>query len=309
MRHRLLLAALLLAAPIAAQQRGPLPAPKNLKVLTPDVNILKVMQDVNAALGVQCTYCHVQGDFAADQNPKKETARTMFAMLKQITLNFPDSGNDFLKSRYLPFPEGKQYVTCYTCHQGSITPASNLPDWHGPPRAPEPGAQPAGGRGQLAGARGQGARGQQAAANDDQPATGQRGAAADPNTIPAPRDNRMYKNMVWLPSNSNTQFVMPAFRAAIGVECQFCHVAGENLEKGHANERELDLNPKKLIARNMVHMVQKINATLHPDEKIDLVFLAASTVPEGSHDVTCYTCHRGNHIPPTAPSAAAAAAR
>ena len=139
MRHKLILAALLLAAPIGAQQRGPLPPPKNLKVLTPDVNILKVMQDVNAALGVQCTYCHVQADFASDQNSKKEMARTMFAMLKQITLNFPDSGNDFLKSRYLPFPEGKQYVTCYTCHQGSITPASNLPDWHGPPRAPEPG--------------------------------------------------------------------------------------------------------------------------------------------------------------------------
>lgn len=285
------------------QQRAPLPPAKNLKVLTPDVNILPVMQAVNAALGVQCTYCHVQGDFASDDNPKKEIARNMFRMLKQITLNFPDSGNDFLKSRYLPFPEGKQYVTCYTCHQGSITPVSNLPDWHGPARAPEPGAQPAGGRGQQAGARGQ-----QAAA-DDQAANGQRGPAATPGAVPAPRDNRTYKNMVWLPSNANTQFVMPAFRAAIGVECNFCHVAGENLEKGHANDRELDLNPKKLIARNMIHMVQKINATLHPGEDIDLVFIAASTVPEGNHDVTCYTCHRGNHIPPTAPPVPAAAAR
>lgn len=302
MRGKLILAALIVSAPMLSQQGGPLPVPENLKVLTPDVNIPKTMQDVNAALGVQCTYCHVQGDFANDDNPKKEVARNMFRMLKQITLNFPDSGNDFLKSRYLPFPEGKQYVTCYTCHQGSITPVSNLPDWHGPPRAPEPGTQPTAGRGQQAGARGQGGgRGQQAA-NGGQ-AAGQRGAA-EPGAVPEPREDRMYKNMVWLPSNTNTQFVMPAFRAAIGVECNFCHVAGENMEKGHANERDLDVNPKKLIARNMIRMVQKINATLHPDENIDLVFLAASTVPEGKHDVTCFTCHRGNHIPPTGPPAA-----
>jgi hypothetical protein len=302
MRSWIFVSLMLASLSLSGQQRAALPPAKNLKVLTPEVNILGVMQGVNAALGVQCTYCHVQVDFASDDNPKKEIARNMFRMLKDITLNFPDSGNDFFKSRYLPFPEGKQYVTCYTCHQGSITPVSNLPDWHGPPRAPEPGAQPAGGRGQPTGARGQ-----QAA--EDQATGGQGSAAPNPAAVPAPRDNRTYKNMVWLPSNTNTQFVMPAFRAAIGVECNFCHVAGENLEKGHANDRELDLNPKKLIARNMIHMVQKINVTLHPGEDIDLVFLAASTVAEGKHDVTCYTCHRGNRIPPIAPPVAAAAGR
>jgi hypothetical protein len=115
----------------------------------------------------------------------------------------------------------------------------------------------------------------------------------------------MHKNVVWLPRDMNSQFVMPAFRAAIGVECNFCHVAGENLEKGQAQDRDLDLNPKKLIARNMIHMVQKINAALFPgQDAIDVVYLAASTLPDGSkHFVTCYTCHRGNHIPPPAPAA------
>ena len=70
MRFRMLFAMILFAAPLLAQQRAAPPPPKNLKVLTPDVNILRVMQGVNAALGVQCTYCHVQNDFASDENPK-----------------------------------------------------------------------------------------------------------------------------------------------------------------------------------------------------------------------------------------------
>ena len=51
----------------------------------------------------------------------------MFRMLKQVTVNFPDSGNDFVNSKYLPFPEGKQYVTCYTCHRGNHTPPTAAP--------------------------------------------------------------------------------------------------------------------------------------------------------------------------------------
>src|SRR5215471_5142585 len=109
MRNYLIGAIMMAAVTSSAQERPAVPPPKNLKVLTPDVNVLRVMQGVNAALGVQCTYCHEQGDFASDDNPKKEIARSMFRMLKQVTLNFPDSGNDFVNSRYLPFPEGKQY--------------------------------------------------------------------------------------------------------------------------------------------------------------------------------------------------------
>jgi hypothetical protein len=118
----------------------------------------------------------------------------------------------------------------------------------------------------------------------------------------------MHKNMVFLPSDTDTQFVMPAFRAAIGVECNFCHVAGAHLELGHANDRDLDLNPKKVIARNMVGMMQEINGALFPGEDVDIVFTAASTPPAGKPYVTCYTCHRGSQIPLTEPVADAAAA-
>ena len=95
--------------------------------------------------------------------------------------------------------------------------------------------------------------------------------------------------------------VMPAFRAAIGVECNFCHVFGARLERGHADERDLDGNPKKLIARGMIGMLKEINALLYPEQEVDIVFAASSIVPEGKRYVTCYTCHRGDHLPLTEP--------
>jgi hypothetical protein len=110
-------------------------------------------------------------------------------------------------------------------------------------------------------------------------------------------------NMVELPPDADTFMVMPGFRAALGVECNFCHVFGSDGERGHADERQLDGNPKKLVARNMIGMLKEINAALFPDRKVDIVFAASSIVPEGGKAVTCYTCHRGNHLPPAGPPA------
>jgi len=281
---------------------APSPSPKNLQVLTADVNLPKLMASFNAALGVQCTYCHANGDFASDTNPKKDVARKMLRLLKQVDLHFPDTGNDFLSSRYLAFPEGKRYVSCYSCHRGTAIPVNTLANWHGPDRAPEPGVVP-GNRG-----RGGAGRAGGAAANPDgdAPARGGRAAAVDPAVVPALRGTQMHKNMVFLPVDTNTNLVMPAFRAAIGVECNFCHVAGAQMELGHANDRHSDLNPKKLIARSMIGMMQEINAALFPGEEIDVVATAASVPPAEKHYVTCYTCHRGSRVPLTEPAAVAA---
>ena len=86
--------------------------PKNLKILPADVDIRATMGAFRAALGVQCTYCHVMGDFASDDNPKKEVARKMITMVRQINGNFPD---------------GKMHVTCYTCHRGAEEPLTAAP--------------------------------------------------------------------------------------------------------------------------------------------------------------------------------------
>jgi photosynthetic reaction center cytochrome c subunit len=51
--------------------------------------------------------CHVRGDFAIDEKPEKEMARKMIVMTREINANFPD---------------GKQHVTCFTCHRGDHHP-------------------------------------------------------------------------------------------------------------------------------------------------------------------------------------------
>src|SRR6185503_5336366 len=95
---RLFISLLLVSVPLLAHQSGgaaPLPTPKNLKLLAPTTDIRFVMRGFNEALGVQCTFCHVQGDFAADTNPKKEMARKMIAMVRLIDNSFPSSAGVF----------------------------------------------------------------------------------------------------------------------------------------------------------------------------------------------------------------------
>jgi hypothetical protein len=95
--------------------------PKNLKVLAPDTDIPFVMQNFAQALGVQCAYCHVQGDFSSDANPKKETARKMIAMVRQIDATFPSSAG--------VFPAGYHEVDCMTCHRGNAKPETNASEY------------------------------------------------------------------------------------------------------------------------------------------------------------------------------------
>src|SRR5262249_30201320 len=110
-----LLIFLLLPVSLSAQHQGgrgatPPNPPKNLKLLAPNTEIPFVMRSFNEALGVECVYCHVQGDFAADTNPKKEIARKMIAMVRLIDTSFPSSTG--------VFPEGYHEVDCSTCHRG-----------------------------------------------------------------------------------------------------------------------------------------------------------------------------------------------
>jgi hypothetical protein len=112
---RFAIAAILVLLPLTAQdkpdpgKRPPPPPPKNLKVLkvTTGPEVIQVMRAFTAGLGVKCDYCHVQGNFASDDNPKKEIARHMISMAMDINSKFPD---------------GKMHVTCYTCHRGETEP-------------------------------------------------------------------------------------------------------------------------------------------------------------------------------------------
>ena len=94
------------------------PAGKNLTILAPNTDIGFVMRNFSQALGVQCTYCHVQGDFTAD-TPRKDVARKMIAMVRQIDASFPSSGGIY--------PAGYHEVDCSTCHRGSVKPETKAP--------------------------------------------------------------------------------------------------------------------------------------------------------------------------------------
>ena len=101
------------APPPPAGGRRPMPEPKNLKVLkVPVAELIPIMRRFNASLGVECSFCHVQGNFASDDKHEKEMARTMITMTQQINTNFPD---------------GKMHVGCFTCHRGEKEPVMAPP--------------------------------------------------------------------------------------------------------------------------------------------------------------------------------------
>jgi photosynthetic reaction center cytochrome c subunit len=102
-------------APKLGGGRGPQQPHKNLKVLKDD-QVRPVMGAMKDALGQKCDFCHVQGDFASDENPKKPIALGMIRLVNDVNAKFPD---------------GKVHVSCYTCHRGKT-----IPDMAAPPAAP-----------------------------------------------------------------------------------------------------------------------------------------------------------------------------
>ncbi len=80
--------------------------------------------------------------------------------------------------------------------------------------------------------------------------------------------------------------IMRNFAGDLGVRCQFCHVGEEGLPLERFDFVK-DEKRTKLIARQMMQMVQEIN------RRIDT--LPGKTAP--GFQVTCATCHRGTTRP------------
>ena len=74
-----------------------------------------LMTMFSRALGVDCTYCHVPGEFEKDDKPAKLTARKMLGLTGAIS-----------REIY----KGPTSINCYTCHRGNTQPVSF------PPRPP-----------------------------------------------------------------------------------------------------------------------------------------------------------------------------
>ncbi len=99
-----------------------LAAPTNLRVLPRDISrtdLDGLMHQYNQELGVSCAFCHTEGagtrrlDFASEDNPHKQTARLMIAMLREINDKYLAQLGD---------PSYPVLVTCGNCHQGQSDP-------------------------------------------------------------------------------------------------------------------------------------------------------------------------------------------
>jgi outer membrane lipoprotein-sorting protein len=79
---------------------------------TPADELAPAMQFISSSLGVECTFCHVQGKMDADDKGAKKTAREMMHMQAEIN-----------KASF----RGQKQVTCYSCHRGSQRPVNTPP--------------------------------------------------------------------------------------------------------------------------------------------------------------------------------------
>jgi hypothetical protein len=114
------------AAPAAPQPKAkaetPGPAGRNLQVLPaniPQERLMLVMRNWGQALGVQCSYCHVPGNFRSDANPHKNIARGMVRMTANVN-------DDQLPKMVGASQEPR--VTCYSCHRGAAIPDTQRPE-------------------------------------------------------------------------------------------------------------------------------------------------------------------------------------
>jgi photosynthetic reaction center cytochrome c subunit len=84
---------------------------KNIQVLkgVSSDQLIPAMRFITASLGVECIYCHVQDHFDKDDKKPKQIARDMMRMMFAID---KDS-----------YAENRE-VTCYSCHRGSLKPAT-----------------------------------------------------------------------------------------------------------------------------------------------------------------------------------------
>ena len=92
--------AILIAAPAVAQ--------------APQPDLMATMQGIAQGLGVRCEYCHSAPRGSGQPEPKKEVARAMMAMTRELNAKIEAATGK-------PAGEATR-VTCQTCHRGVAIP-------------------------------------------------------------------------------------------------------------------------------------------------------------------------------------------
>ena len=95
---------------------------KNLKVLPKDISSKALQQimvdEFQDGLGVGCNFCHVQEkgslhlDYASDEKPEKEIARSMMLMTMDIN-------NRYFGVEHPLIGDSLLTISCSSCHQGT----------------------------------------------------------------------------------------------------------------------------------------------------------------------------------------------
>jgi hypothetical protein len=95
---------------------------KNIQLLKgmPAARVLAVMQvGYSKSLGVDCTHCHVPGQWEKEEKPTKQITRDMSEMVKVINTKYLKEIKNLKNANPV--------VNCTTCHRGQVKPALNLP--------------------------------------------------------------------------------------------------------------------------------------------------------------------------------------
>jgi hypothetical protein len=97
----------------------------NLRVLPKNISSKELsaimVDEFNDGLGVGCNFCHAEEkdshrlDYASDEKPEKEMARSMMRMTMRINKRF-------FRQKHPVIGDSLQVVTCTTCHRGEPRP-------------------------------------------------------------------------------------------------------------------------------------------------------------------------------------------
>lgn len=107
---------------IAGREKAPAESVfTNIKVLKgmPAGRVPRVMNIAfGRSLGVSCGHCHVIGEWAKDDKPKKQVAREMWTMMKTVNTEY--------LAKIQGLASQTPSINCTTCHRGQLKPAQDF---------------------------------------------------------------------------------------------------------------------------------------------------------------------------------------
>ena len=244
---------------------------QNVEVLS-DLNTLemnRIMTAMTKWVGEEgnCNYCHVAGNFAADDKYQKVVSRRMLQMTRDINAGWTDHVGD-------------TGVTCYTCHRGRNVPEYIWWEDPGPDRVP-----------QFSGWKhGQNVAHLPVTAYSSLPYDALDAQIRDTEKIRVQSNYALPTDHVASIHQTETTYsLMMHMSEGLGVNCTFCHNSRAFAEWEQST-------PQRVTAWHGIRMAQDLNnAYLDP---LQPVYPEMRLGPLGdAPKANCATCHQGVNKP------------